>query len=95
MKEWKGRGEEEKAIFDLKQVVSFDMMVEGGAWEDIQLRKDEDGNRYDGTDSLRDIQVKLWDKDAVALLKEPQDSITARGRQQKGKGLFSYSTMNK
>ncbi|KAI1026493.1 hypothetical protein LB504_013116 [Fusarium proliferatum] len=77
---WKAEESTEEFILKLQEVVSFEMMVQGGSLGRINIHKSEDGNTYKGTELLMEYMVELSKDEVEKLLDDPEKPLGTRCR---------------
>uniref|UniRef100_A0A0D2YGZ2 Uncharacterized protein n=1 Tax=Fusarium oxysporum (strain Fo5176) TaxID=660025 RepID=A0A0D2YGZ2_FUSOF len=77
-RKWKAKESNEECILKLQEVVSFEMMVQGGSFGRINIHKSEDGNTYKGTELLMEYMVVLSKDEAEKVLDDPEKSLGTR-----------------
>ncbi|EWZ27968.1 hypothetical protein FOZG_18322 [Fusarium oxysporum Fo47] len=77
-RKWKAKECDEECILKLRDVVSFEMMVQGGSLGRINIHKSEDANTYQGTEPLMEYMVVLSKYEAEKVLDDPEKSLGTR-----------------
>ncbi|KAF9776762.1 hypothetical protein IL306_005020 [Fusarium sp. DS 682] len=77
-RKWKAKDSDEECIFELQEVASFEMMVQGGSFGRIHIDKSENANTYKGTEPLMEYMVELSNEEAKKVLDDPEQSLDTR-----------------
>ncbi|EXK78776.1 hypothetical protein FOQG_16571 [Fusarium oxysporum f. sp. raphani 54005] len=77
-RKWKAKESNEECIIKLREVVSFEMMVQGGSLGRINIHKSEDADTYKGTEPLMEYMVVLSKDEADKVLDDPEKSLGTR-----------------
>ncbi|VTT78004.1 unnamed protein product [Fusarium fujikuroi] len=80
IRKWKAKESNEECTLKLREVVSFEVIVQGGSLGRINIHKSDDGNTYEGTEPLMEYMVVVSKDEVEKLLDNPEKPLGTRCR---------------